>query len=50
MIARAVATGKTGQGTLTKTIGKGTTLVVPPMAPSVAALAAEGDPGVRFVL
>jgi hypothetical protein len=40
MTANALSIGKTG---------KGTTSVVPPMASRGAALAAEGDPRVRFV-
>ena len=35
---------------VTGKIGKGTTFVVPPMAPRGAALAAEGNPRVRFVI
>jgi len=31
-------------------IGKGTTSVVPPMAPNGAALAAEGDVPSRFII
>ncbi len=35
---------------VTGKIGKGTTFVVPPMAPRGAASAAEGDPRVRFIV
>jgi hypothetical protein len=35
---------------VTGEIGKGTTLVVPPMPPGGAALAAAGGPRVRFIV
>ena len=59
MIGKYGLTKTSGKGTLSETLvkvwlagskGKGATLVVPPMAPRGAALAAEGNPGVRFVI